>query len=359
MPGRVMVEKPAPITIAEAKALFADLAEPPALLLAVSGGPDSVALMWLAARWRDGLKVKPKLFAATVDHGLRREAHKEALAVARLARRLKIPHRILRWTGAKPKTGLQMAARKARYELLATAAKKSGAAHLVTAHTLDDQAETVIMRMARGSGIGGLAAMARTTQRDGVTLVRPLLSIPKARLVATLAKAKIQFADDPSNRDPQFTRARLRTLMPELAREGLDARRLSQLAGRLRRAEQALEVSTDRAMADLSRKGPEAHGIGLARAEWFALPAEIRIRLLRRLVDQLGHEGPSELGKVEAIVAALMEARKQPKTLFRRSLAGAIVTLSDDLLTIEQAPARGRKPLTTAKTGRARRAKPR
>ena len=240
-----------------AKTLFSCLQTFPALVLAVSGGPDSTALMLLAARWRDSLGPKPKLVAVTVDHGLRKESRGEASAVARLARKLKITHRTLRWKGRKPATGLQEAARTARYRLLGDAARKAGAAHIVTAHTLDDQAETVLIRMTRGSGVTGLGAMARLAPlpsgADGaITLVRPLLDIPKSRLIATLRAAKIPYADDPSNRDPRFTRARLRTLMGALAQEGLDARRLAQLARRLKRAEAAIEAAVDRAMAELT-----------------------------------------------------------------------------------------------------------
>src|SRR5689334_16536168 len=117
--------------------------------------------MLLAARWRDSLDTKPKLVAVTVDHGLRKESRREAAAVARLARKLKIAHRTLRWSGRKPSTGLQQAARIARYHLLGGAARKAGAAYILTAHTLDDQAETVLIRMSRGSGLTGLGAMAR------------------------------------------------------------------------------------------------------------------------------------------------------------------------------------------------------
>ena len=166
-------------------------------------------MMWLAARWRRALKRGPHLVAVTIDHGLRPEAAREARDVKRLAKTLDLPHRTLRWSGAKPKTGLPAAARDARYRLLAKAARAAGATHILTAHTRDDQAETLLMRMSRGSGIAGLAAMARQSQRDGVTLVRPLLHIPKARLVATLKKAKIGFADDPTNRDTQFYPAAL------------------------------------------------------------------------------------------------------------------------------------------------------
>ena len=243
-------QESSPVSATEAKALFSDLGHLPALVLAVSGGPDSTALMVLAARWCKTLKPKPKLIAVTVDHGLRKEARQEAAAVGRLARKLGIAHRTLRWTGTKPKTGLQAAARVARYRLLAGAARKANASHILTAHTRDDQAETMLIRLSRGSGVAGLAAMARVSSVPGddagqIKLVRPLLDIPKARLIATLRAAKVPFADDPSNRDPRFTRVRLRGLMKELAREGLDSRRLALLALRLRRADLAIEAAVD------------------------------------------------------------------------------------------------------------------
>jgi tRNA(Ile)-lysidine synthase len=202
------------ISVKEAKRLFADWKAAPAIVLAVSGGPDSVALMWLAVRWRRALARGPQLIAVTVDHGLRPEAAREARDVKRLAASLDLPHRTLRWTGAKPKTGLPAAAREARYRLLAQAARRSGATHILTAHTRDDQAETLLMRMLRGSGIAGLAAMARETEREGVVLARPLLEVPKSQLIATLKKARLGFADDPTNRDTSYTRPRLRALMP-------------------------------------------------------------------------------------------------------------------------------------------------
>ena len=244
-----------PISVQQAKDLFADWKAAPALVLAVSGGPDSLALMWLAARWRRALSRGPRLIAVTVDHGLRPEAAREARDVKRLARTLDLPHRTLRWTGAKPKTGLPAAARAARYRLLAKAARASGATHILTAHTRDDQAETLLMRMLRGSGIAGLAAMARETEREGVWLARPLLDVPKSQLVATLSKAKIAFADDPTNRDMSFTRPRLRALMPALAEEGGDSRNLARLAARLARANAAIEVLADGAERYLALEG--------------------------------------------------------------------------------------------------------
>ncbi len=164
----------------------------------------SIALMWLAVRWRSALARGPRLFAVTVDHGLRAESAAEARDVKLLARSLELPHRTMRWIGAKPKTGLPAAARAARYHLLAQAARTHGATHIFTAHTRDDQAETLLMRMMRGSGIAGLAAMARQSERDGVLLARPLLHVAKSQLVATLKKAKDRLRRRSDQPRPEF-----------------------------------------------------------------------------------------------------------------------------------------------------------
>jgi len=349
------------VSASEAKILFSCLQNFPVLVLAVSGGPDSTALMVLAARWRDSLSRKPKLVAVTIDHGLRKESKREAADVARLARRLKIAHRTLRWNGRKPATGLQEAARAARYRLLGDAARKAGAAHIVTAHTLDDQAETVLIRMTRGSGLTGLGAMAPLAplprEGDAITLVRPLLDVPKSRLLATLHAAKIPFADDPSNRDPRFTRARLRSLMSTLAEEGLNARRFAQLARRIKRAETAIEAAVDRAMAELAVDLPSG-AIVFEIRRFDALPAEIALRLLGRAVTKVGDEGPVELGKLESLKFALDSAQNTGER-FRRTLAGAVVTLQGQQLTVERAPPRGRNLLTKRRPGRASHAKTR
>ncbi|UYO45527.1 tRNA lysidine(34) synthetase TilS [Rhodopseudomonas palustris] len=331
------------VSATEARRLFADWKAAPAIVLAVSGGPDSLALMWLAARWRKASKRGPALAVVTVDHGLRPEAAAEARAVKRLAASLDLPHRTLRWNGDKPRTGIQAAAREARYRLLAQAAKTLGASHVMIAHTRDDQAETVLMRLSRGSGIAGLAAMAREIERDGVVLARPLLDVPKARLVATLTKARIAFATDPSNADPRFTRPRLRELMPQLAAEGCDARSLVRLAARAARADAALELMTNGAEQFLETQGAGRPGVD-ARA-FLALAAEIQIRLLLRALARHGHEGPAELGKVEALSETLKQAAagRAPsagKIRLKQTLAGAVITLTSDRLVIAPAPPR-------------------
>ncbi|HXB80382.1 MAG TPA: tRNA lysidine(34) synthetase TilS [Bradyrhizobium sp.] len=352
-----MPDDNSPISAQHAKDLFAGFKGLPAIVLAVSGGPDSLALMWLAARWRHALTRGPRLLAVTIDHGLRREAAREAREVKRLARSLGLTHRTMRWTGAKPKSGLPAAARSARYRLLVKAARESGATHILTAHTRDDQAETLLMRLVRGSGIAGLSAMARESEREGVRLARPLLDVPKSQLIATLRKAKLGFADDPTNRDVSFTRPRLRALMPALAAEGGDARNLARLASRLARANTAIELLVDGAeryltLRDRMTAAPSDADVVAAKSfdarAFAAMSDEIRLRLLLRAINRFGHEGPAELGKVEVLLSALDEAmaksgaKRRPR--LKQTLAGALISLADDRISVVPASPRRRRP---------------
>jgi tRNA(Ile)-lysidine synthase len=351
-----------PISESEAARLFAPLETCSALVLAVSGGPDSTALMWLAARWRDSLKEPPRLVAVTVDHGLRKESAAEARDVAHLAHTLGVEHRIVRWEGKKPETGIQEAARNARYRLLAEAAHEARSEYILTAHTLDDQAETVLFRMARGSGVGGLAGMrpmdaVPVPEGTGQYLIRPLLRTPKARLIATLDAATVPYAIDPSNMDPRFTRPRLRTLMPLLAEEGLTAERLSRLAQRVARVEDALIDQLDNAQQELAPgPWPEDGSIGIESSGLLDLPAEISIRLLQRAIAWSGDEGSADLNQLETLYLELREAIQAAEFGFegrplRRTLAGAMITLSGDKLTVERAPPRRAGAKLRSKSG--------
>ena len=207
--------------------------------------------------------------------------------------------------------------------------------------------------MSRGSGLTGLGAMATLVAvpsggDSAITLVRPLLDIPKSRLIATLRAANISFADDPSNRDPRFTRVRLRGLMEALAAEGLDAGRLAQLARRLKRADAAIEAAVDRAVTEVAAELPAAGSIAFEARRFGELPAEIALRFLGRAVASVGDEGPVELGKLEALKSALDAARNTGGGRFRRTLAGAVVTLKGHQLTVERAPPRASQALNQA-----------
>jgi tRNA(Ile)-lysidine synthase len=351
---------------AEAEALFADLAAEPALVLAASGGPDSTALLYLMARWRALRQPVPHLVAVSIDHGLRPEARHEAAAVKRLAEKLGVEHRSMRWSGPKPAAGIQESARVARYQLLRIAARRAKARCVVTAHTLDDQAETVLFRMARGSGLAGIRGMARAVPIDdlaygrpsaavhfardrdassrlSVVVVRPLLEVPKARLIVTLQTAGIAYLQDPSNADPRFARSRLRQLMPALADEGLTPQCLVRLARRVRRSEAAHEAVVDWAARRLGL-GTDTRRVTLSGTEFSEFPVEIGLRLLGRAIGTIGTEGPVEFGKLEAMSEALRAALAGGAPRFRRTLAGAMVSLQRNCIVIEEAPARCSRP---------------
>jgi tRNA(Ile)-lysidine synthase len=180
----------------------------PRLAVAVSGGPDSLALALLAADWagaRGG-----EVLALSVDHGLRPESAAEACQVGEWLSARGIAHSILRWTGPKPATGIQAAARAARYALLEDRCRREGILHLLLGHQREDQAETIALRKERKSGPDGLAGMAALAERPGVRLLRPLIEVPKVRLRATLEALGQPWIEDPSNRDRRFARVRLR-----------------------------------------------------------------------------------------------------------------------------------------------------
>jgi len=317
--------------------LFAPLSNAKGLLIAVSGGPDSVALLWVAALWaRTG--PTPPIAAATVDHRLRPESAAEAAAVARICEKLGVAHATLPWEGEKPRTSMPERARDARYALLADHARKIGADVVVTAHHLDDQAETVLMRLLRGSGVAGLAGMAAFSERDGIGVARPLLDVTKAELIAYCEAADLPYVDDPTNRDPKYTRARLRGM---LAEEGMDARALGRLARRAARAEDALKAMTAEAEARLGLVANlSCRADALARE-----PGEITLRLLQTAIAKVGGREARRLGleKLEALADGLASAHRR-REAFNANVGGASVKLTRAGL-LEVAPEAPRRNL--------------
>ena len=323
------------LTDAEAAALFgAHLPEVPApVLLAVSGGPDSTALMglYVAARQRAPL---PEAIVVTVDHGLRPEAREEAARVAARAHQLGLKHRLLTWAGDKPATGIQDAARQARYGLIGACAAATGARAVMTAHTLDDQAETVLMRLTRGSGLHGLGGMEPLSQRPGYWLVRPLLTIAKTRLLATCAARGWEYERDPSNLNRDFARVRLRQLMPLLAAEGLDAARIAVFARRMRSAGEALEMAARKALTEAVCVRGARHGYDAARLA--GEPDEVVVGIVRLLIEarraESGGLAPLKLNRIEALAARLLAAQRAGVP-FAATLGGVRFALRQNLLT--------------------------
>ncbi|MCJ2137645.1 tRNA lysidine(34) synthetase TilS [Methylobacterium sp. J-026] len=314
------------------------------LLLAVSGGPDSTSLMHatahLAAHLRAG-RGAPAVQVATVDHGLRPESRAEAEAVGRAARALGLPHAILAWAGPKPGTGLQAAARAARYGLLTAEARRVGAGLVLTGHTRDDQAETVLMRLAAGSGPAGLAGMrAARALAPGIGLGRPFLTLPKSALVAWCEARGIPYLRDPGNADPRFARGRLRAAWPILEREGLTPARLARLAARAARDGAALRIAAAQAL-DAVRL-PETEGrIRLDGTALAALPEAVALRCVDLALTRAG-AAPRRLERLEALVLESLLPALRGRSAIRRTLAGILVS-TDGAATLCLAPAPPRR----------------
>lgn len=248
---------------------------PDRLGVAVSGGPDSLALLLLAQAALPG-----RVHAATVDHGLRAESAAEALLVTDICARLGCAHEVLRVSVPDGPAGVQGEARTTRYAALADWAARAGIAHVATAHHADDQAETLLMRLQRGSGVGGLSGIRPVRREGGILLLRPLLDWTKAELVHLVSGAGIDAVDDPSNRDPRFDRSAMRAFLRDQSR--FDPRRLARTAAALREANDAIEWHVDRLFAQ--RCTVEN---GNATIVPNGLPREIRRRLLARTIADL------------------------------------------------------------------------
>lgn len=312
---------------ADPAALFADLRGAKGLVLAVSGGPDSTALMVLVAAWPE----RPPALVVTVDHGLRRQAADEAATVVANAERLGLPARIVKAGPIAGKGNLQAMARAARYRLLADAARAAGHDTIVTAHHRDDQAETFLLRLARGSGVYGLAAMALETELDGLKLARPLLGVSRQALASIAQSSGLVVVDDPSNADLRYDRVRMRQLLPSLAGHGLTPERLAETAGRLGRAAEAIDGEATK----LLQQAVTVNDFGVAHgdpAPFKAAHPEIALRALARLLQAVSGShytpGMKSLERLYPLIADGISGS------VRRTLHGTTVSISRGRFTI-------------------------
>ena len=313
-----------PLTPSEARGAFAPLSRFSRLALAVSGGADSMAMLHLIARWRLEGAGKPELTVLTVDHGLRAGSRAEAEMVARMAKDLGLRHAILTWMRDERQSGgLQALAREARYDLMAAYCHANDIPALVTAHHLDDQAETFLMRLKRGSGLDGLAAIPAESVWSGIVVLRPLLDILKARLTATLTEAGLCWAEDPSNSDQRFERARMRRGSDALAKLELTPEALARSAQRLRRARAAIDELMDKFLAEHGVMSEAGYSL-IARDALIAAPEEIALRALARGVKAVGGRAkPLRLAKLESLLASLAENSKRDSHARRLSAAAS------------------------------------
>jgi tRNA(Ile)-lysidine synthase len=310
-----------PLSPARVDALLAPLLDAKTVLIAVSGGADSTAFLVMVAEW--AARRGARLAAATIDHRLRPANAAEAEMVAALSAKLGVAHKTLVWSGPKPATRVQERAREARYQLLIEHARKIGADAIATAHHADDQAETVLFRIIRGSGVAGLSGMKAMSERDGVMIARPLLSVSKSDLVAFCRARGLAFADDPSNVNPRFARPRLRALLGRLGEEGLTVEVLVRLSRRAAEADEALERMTAEVEARLGPDEPvEAKTL-------FAEPLAIVQRTLARRIAEAGGRDERRIGleKIEVLALRMRDAFVARRAL-SANLGGALVRLS-------------------------------
>ena len=262
------------------------------IALAVSGGPDSMAMLVLAHA-----AFGPRVIAATVDHRLRAEAAGEAAMVAAHCASLGVAHTILVPDAPIAGASIQARARAARYRLLEDWAAREGAAILLTAHHADDQAETLLMRAARGSGISGLAGIRGKRDLGAVALLRPLLTWRRSELRAVAETARAPFIDDPANRDDAHDRTRFRRLFE--ANPWLDPQAVAASAGHLAEAERAMADIADHFWRERAR---DTGGVTLVDVG--GLPRELRRRLARRAIR--AHDpGFSDAANIEALLDSL------------------------------------------------------
>jgi tRNA(Ile)-lysidine synthase len=323
-----------PLCATDIAPFLADLRDRPRIALAVSGGPDSMALLVLVREWLDLIgDRRPEITVLTVDHGLRPGSDRESEWVKSEAGKLGFAASIVTWTGVKPDRGVQEAARKARYDLLTETCQCARIPLLLTAHHLDDQAETFVMRLARGSGIDGLAAIPERSVWGGIEVRRPLLDFPKARLIATLEASGRSWIDDPSNADERFERVCVRQALIELEKLGVSAQSLALTAKRMRRAQMFLDQLTDRFL-ESALVLEEAGYCTLDRRELLAAGDEIALRALGRCLSAIsGRRSAPRLTKLENLLEAYKAGDWRDRTLAgcRLTEAGARLLIAREL----------------------------
>lgn len=301
----------------QALARFFDPAPSGLLGVAVSGGSDSLALLHLLNdAFGPGM-----LRAVTVDHGLRPEAQDEAQMVAEVCDRLNIPHTTLRWTGWDRRGNLPDQARRARYALMAEWGQAQGVTQIALGHTADDQAETLVMRLARGAGAEGLAAMTPRRTQDGVTFLRPLLPVRRSALRDYLDGKGQDWVDDPSNEDTRYDRPRIRKAMPDLARLGLTVDALTTTARTLRSASDT--IAHYAAVEARSHVRIDRGDVLIPQEALRDMPADIQRRILQAALRWIaGGDYPPRSAAMDRLTEAVLQGDPMP-------LAGCLATVRD------------------------------
>lgn len=296
-----------------------DLPVGTSIAVGISGGRDSMALTLLLNRWAKDHSVR--LRAVTVDHGLRAASPYEAQQVSHWLKGRGIEHTVLTWDGEKPSTSIQKIARLARFDLMTGWCRDHGISHLFLAHNAEDQAETLLQRIGKDSGLDGLSGMRARTVRRGVNICRPLLSVPRRELEAVCRAEGQGWIDDPSNQDRQYERVRLRGLLPELDGAGLSVSQLGRYAAAMGSARDWLDQEVDRVFAAMTTLSP--HGFACFNLEEFLAQDQfLASRFLGRITTVLGgREYPVRGARLKRLADEMFG----PGLTAGRTLGGCIV----------------------------------
>lgn len=303
--------------------------------VAVSGGGDSVALLHLLNAWGGRA-----LAVVTVDHGLRNESADEATAVGILAEAMGYPHDILRWNGWDGKGNLQDAARTARRSLMSDWAQKKGVGAIALGHTADDQAETFLMRLSRGSGVDGLSSMEPVHVEDGISWIRPMLGIRRETLRGYLRGIGAEYVDDPSNEDETFDRVKMRQALGTLDALGIDVPKINKTTERLRSAKQVVYTAT----RDLSLACAEVLPVGAMKLDLDRLQSAQKSLQLRVLSESLRHISGSYYAPRAYMVENILQELEPG--FQARTLHGCILRMEGNMLIVRREPGKTGEPVS-------------
>lgn len=322
-------KKLSPLSDAEVEVLMKSIGpfeKEPHIAVAVSGGADSLALAMLCKKWVD--KRGGKLSAISVNHGLRKGSEDEIKQLTKWLDAHEIEHTTLNWIGDKPQKGIQEAARIARYDLLESWCWENGVLHLLLGHHQNDQAETFLMRMAHNSRLDGLSGMSKIIEKSYVRLLRPLLSIPKHRLKATLEAASQPWLEDPSNESEVFERVRIRKTFPKLTEMGFTPEIICETTENLAQIRIILEAEASKLIAKSCYLGSAGY-IYFDAVKLFSVPKEVLLRVLTRaLLCVGGGVYPPRLVKLESLYEKMRVALRKSKVIWKgATLAGCRILL--------------------------------
>jgi tRNA(Ile)-lysidine synthase len=311
--------------------LTIDLTAEKNVAVAVSGGGDSLALTFLLFDWC--VKNGKKLHALTINHGLRAEATDEAQWVSQLLKSHGIKHKTLNWDGEKPTSRIQETAREIRYKLLSDYCHAQKIRCLFLAHHGQDQIETILFRLCKGTGLDGLAGMSEVTSTDGIFLIRPLLSCSHSQLLATMQKRNIDWIEDPSNSNNKYARVRIRNILDVLEKEGLNANRIGNFSRRMKQYGDALEYVIENEYKNIELF-KDTKRIEINYNLFSPLPHAIKAGLIGRFIDHFwpNKKYAARLEDIEKLSHRMTENFKGAtlgSCLFKKKKGNLIITRED------------------------------